>query len=120
MNKSNVAARKKRAKKRVSRLRKRLRFGQANIGSVRLNEGLGQAMVALQHELAQAQHEENQLAALFGQLAKQEATLIQELYADEDQSAALHHAISESHENPWQAVVSPSMTHASSTHLLAL
>ena len=69
MNKSNVAARKKRAKKRVSRLRKRLRFGQANIGSVRLNEGLGQAMVALQHELAQAQHEENQLAALFGQLA---------------------------------------------------
>ena len=97
MNKSNVAARKKRAKKRVSRLRKRLRFGQANIGSVRLNEGLGQAMVALQHELAQAQHEENQLAALFGQLAKQEATLIQELYADEDQfgsTAPRHQRIS--------------------------
>jgi len=97
LKKSNVAAKKKRAKKRVSRLRKRLRFGQANIGSVRLNEGLGQAMVALQHELSQAQHEENQLAALFGQLAKEEATLIQQLYADEDQfgsTAPRHQRIS--------------------------
>jgi len=97
LNKSKVAAKKKRAKKRVSNLRKRLRFGQANIGSVRLNEGLGQAMVALQHELSQAQHEENQLAALFGQLAKQEASLIQELYADEDQfgsTAPRHQRIS--------------------------
>jgi len=97
LKKSKVAAKKKSAKKRVSRLRRRLRFGQANIGSVRLNEGLGQAMVALQHELSQAQHEENQLAALFGQLAKEEATLIQQLYADEDQfgsTAPRHQRIS--------------------------
>lgn len=95
--KSSVAAKKKSAKKRVSRLRKRLRFGQANIGSVRLNEGLGEAMVELQHELAQAQHEENQLAALFGQLAKEEANLVQQLYADEDQfgsTAPRHQRIS--------------------------
>jgi len=95
--KSSVAAKKKSAKKRVSRLRRRLRFGQANIGSVRLNEGLGEAMVALQHELAQAQHEENQLATLFGQLAKEEANLVQQLYADEDQfgsTAPRHQRIS--------------------------
>ncbi|MDA8837794.1 hypothetical protein N9N26_00855 [Candidatus Poseidoniales archaeon] len=86
-SKASVAKRKKQTKKRVSKLRKRFRFGQANLGSIRRNEGLGQAMVALQHELAQAQHEDNQLAALFGQLAKEEASLVQQLYAEEEDFA---------------------------------
>lgn len=97
LNKSKVAEKRKQAKRRASKLRKRFRFGQANIGSIRRNENLGQAMVALQHELSQALHEENQLAALFGQLAKEEATLVQQLYADEDQfgsTAPRHQRIS--------------------------
>jgi len=85
--KSRVANKRKRAKGRTQRLRSRLRFGQANLGSIRRNEGLGQAMVDLQQELSQAQHEENQLTALFGQLAKEEATLVQQLYAEEDDFA---------------------------------
>ena len=86
-NKSRVAQKRKRAKGRTRSLRNRLRFGQANLGSVRRNEGLGQAMVDLQQELSQAQHEENQLTALFGQLAKEEATLVQQLYAEEEDFA---------------------------------
>jgi hypothetical protein len=84
VNKAKVAEKKKKAKKKVSALTKRLRFGQANLGLVRRDERLAEEMRNIQYELAQAQHEDNQLAALFGQLAKEEAMLIQQLYADEE------------------------------------
>jgi hypothetical protein len=87
VNKAKVAAKKKKAKKKVSALKKRLRFGQANFGLVRRDERLAEEMRNIQYELSQAQHEDNQLAALFGQLAKEEAMLIQQLYADEENFA---------------------------------
>lgn len=87
VNKAKVAESKKKAKKKVSKLRNRLRFGYANLGMVRRDEKLGEELRNLQYELAQAQHEENQLAALFGRLAKEEATLVQQLYADEENFA---------------------------------
>jgi len=84
VNKAKVAEKKKKTKKKLSKLKKRFRFGQANLGLVRRDERLAQEMRNIQYELAQAQHEDNQLAALFGQLAKEEAMLIQQLYADEE------------------------------------
>lgn len=83
-NKSKVKAKKKKAKRRLKKLRRRFRFGQANIGMIRRDARLGEEMRMLQYAISQAEHEDNQLGALFGRLAQEEANLVQQLYMDEE------------------------------------
>ena len=84
LNKSKVKSRRKKAKRKLKKLRRRFRFGQANIGMIRRDAQLGEEMRMLQYAISQAEHEDNQLAALFGQLAQEEANLVQQLYMDEE------------------------------------
>ena len=84
LNKSKVKSRRKKAKRKLKKLRRRFRFGQANIGMIRRDAQLGEEMRMLQYAISQAEHEDHQLAALFGQLAQEEANLVQQLYMDEE------------------------------------
>ena len=51
---------------------------------IRRDAQLGEEMRMLQYAISQAEHEDNQLGALFGRLAQEEANLVQQLYLDEE------------------------------------
>jgi hypothetical protein len=80
---NKASTRRNSARKRRSNASRRLGMLQSNIGAVRRDDDLAEEMRKLQHELAMATHEENQLTALIGRLDA-EAMALENVYADEE------------------------------------